>query len=31
VLQTRAETREFEHDLAADKSGDEQRKAIDRY
>lgn len=31
VLQTRAETREFEHDLAADKSGDETRKAIERY
>ena len=31
VLQTRAETREFEHDLKADRSGDHTRRAIDRY
>ena len=31
IIQTRQETSEFEADLAADRSGDETRKAIDRY
>lgn len=31
VLQTRAETREFEHDLEADPEGEKTRKTIDSY
>lgn len=31
VLQTRQENAEIEADMAADRSGDETRKAIDRY
>ena len=31
IIQTRQETAEFESDVAADRSGDETRKAIDRY
>ena len=31
VLQHRAESREFDHDIHADKSGDEARRSIDRY
>ena len=31
VLQTRAETREFERDVRADQSGEETKKMIDGY
>lgn len=31
ILQTRQESAEIEADMAADRSGDETRKAIDRY
>jgi hypothetical protein len=31
ILQTRQETAEIEEDMAADRSGDETRKSIDRY
>jgi hypothetical protein len=31
IMQTRQETAEIEEDMAADRSGDETRKAIDRY
>ena len=31
IIQTRQETAEIESDLAADRSGDETRAAIDRY
>jgi predicted negative regulator of RcsB-dependent stress response len=31
ILQTRQESAEIEADVAADRSGDERRKAIDRY
>jgi hypothetical protein len=31
VLQTRQESAEIEADMAADRSGDETRKSIDRY
>jgi hypothetical protein len=31
VIQTRLETAEFKADMAADRSGDETREAIDRY
>jgi hypothetical protein len=31
IVQTRQETAEFEADMAADRSGDETRSAIDRY
>jgi len=31
VMQTRQETAELEEDMAADRSGDETRKSIDRY
>jgi hypothetical protein len=31
VIQTRQETAELNADMAADRSGDETRKAIDRY
>jgi len=31
ILQTRQETAEFEADMAADRSGEETRRSIDRY
>jgi hypothetical protein len=31
IIQTRQETAELNEDMAADRSGDETRKAIDRY
>jgi hypothetical protein len=31
IVQTRQETAELNEDMAADRSGDETRKAIDRY
>ena len=31
IMQTRQESAEIEEDMAADRSGDETRKAIDRY